>query len=331
MKLRMVLEASIFAGGLSVLTLGCGGAATPPPEEPSEQVEPAEEDPGAVAPASSDAVKQGRDAIQAGDFERAVTILGKAAADAPKDPQAAFYHGVALEGAEKPKEAEAEYRRAIELSPQLLEARQNLSYLLITLDRPAEAVTVAKDGLKVDPKNVALSANLAAALDLLGSEEAVGAYERLLELSPDDANNRFNYAVVLALGDRKDEAKAQIAKIQTTDAALLLDVGDFLGRLEDYPGCITWLNRAAEAEKTTKVLVYRARCKFASGDKKGAEEDLRAAVKLTPNDPMPYLYLGKHLVTVGQKKEGRAALEKAVQLGPDTPFGQTAKKALAEK
>ncbi len=330
MKLRVVLLASSLAAGLSMLTLGCGGASTPPPEEPSEPSEPTE-DPGAVAPASSDAVKQGRDALQAGDFERAEGILAQAATDAPKDPQAAFYHGVALEGVEKPKEAEAEYRRAIELSPQLLEARQNLSYLLVTLDRPAEAVTVAREGLKIDPKNVPLSANLAAALDLLGSEEAVGAYERLLELSPDDANNRFNYAVVLALGDRKNEAKAQIAKIRTSDAALLLDVGDFLGRLEDYAGCITWLNRAAEAESTAKVLVYRARCKFASGDKKGAEEDLRGAVKLSPSDPMPYLYLGKHLITVGQKKEGRAALEKAVQLGPDTPFGQTAKKALSEK
>lgn len=331
MKLRTVLLASSLAAGLSMLVVGCGGAATPPPEEPSEPAEPAEEEPSAVAPASSDAVKQGRDAIQAGEFERAVTILAKASSDAPKDPQAAFYHGVALEGAEKLKEAEAEYRRAIELSPQLLEARINLSYLLLSLDRPQEALTVAREGLKVDPKNVPLSANLAGALDMLGSEEAVGAYERLLELSPDDADNRFNYAVVLALGEKKDEAKAQIAKIQTSDAALLLDVGDFLGRLEDYPGCITWLNRAAEADKSAKVLVYRARCKFAAGDKKGAEEDLRGAVKLSPNDPMPYLYLGKHLVTVGQKKEGRAALEKAVQLGPDTPFGQTAKKALAEK
>src|SRR5690606_32525410 len=138
-----------------------------PAEEPAQPAPVSADSPdgGAenVAPASSEAVKTGRDAIQEGDFERAEKVLREASEADPKDPQAAFYLGVALEGTGDLAQAAEEYRRAVELSPELMEARANLSYLLLTEDKAEEALSVAEGGLKLDPENVPLLANRALA------------------------------------------------------------------------------------------------------------------------------------------------------------------------
>jgi Flp pilus assembly protein TadD len=328
----MAMRAVLGIGALCCL-VACGGA-KPPAEAPTDgsgggsttASEPAER---AVAPASSEAVKQGRDALVAKDYARAEGILKEEVKRSPKDPQAAYYLGVAYDELGKLPEAKAEYERAIGLSEQLLEARQNLSYLLlIKLDQPEAALAVAEAGLAVAPKDAPLLANKAGALDVLGRPEAVAAYRALLEVAPSDVQNRFNLAVLLAAGERPEEALSELDRLESEDAALLVDVADLYGRLGKFDRCVARLDRVATAADSTKVRVYRARCKSALGDSAGAEADLRRAVELGPEDPMGYFYLGKHLLAAKKATEGKAALRRAVELGPDTPFGKSAAEAL---
>jgi len=320
--------------GLLFLTLSACGKSAPPPEEPADPGPSTAQDGGEVTPASSDAVKRGRDQIQAGDFAGAAETLGAAAQADAKDPQAAFYHGVALEGLERFEDAEAEYRRAVELSPELIEAHANLSFLLLSLDKPKDALAAADAGLKVDPKQPALLANRAGALDVLGDPKALSAYEDLLKVTPDDAANRYNYAVVLAVAERKADAAAALDVIRlqdVTDVGLLHDVGELYGRLEAYGSCVKAFDFAIMAGKSAELLAQRARCKHSAGDDKGAEADLRDAVATEPQNPIGHYYLGKHLIAAGKKAEGQASLKKAVSLGPDTPFGKAAARDLKAK
>jgi Flp pilus assembly protein TadD len=318
--------------GVLLLACACGKSAPEPETPPADSTDSAASEP--VVAASSDAVKKGRDQIQAGDFAGAEATLGAAAKADPKDPQAAFYHGVALEGLERFEDSETEYRRAIELSPELLEAHVNLSFLLLSLDKPKEALAAADAGLAVDPKQPGLLANRAGALDVLGDAQALSAYEALLEVTPDDAANRYNYAVLLTVGERNADAVAALGKIQLaglTDAGLLLDIAQLFGRLEAYGSCVQALDVAVSGKKTAELLAHRARCKHSAGDDKGAEADLRDAVQLEPDNPIGHYYLGKHLIAAGKKAEGQAALKKAVSLGPDTPFGKAAARDLKAK
>lgn len=319
------------AGALGVMLSACSSGHKPPAEPDPVLVDDGTPSSGQdnVAPASTAQVKQGRDAIQAGDFERAVTILQEAVATDPKDPQAAFYLGVAFEGAGDLGSAEREYERAVQLSPELLEARVNLSYLLLDQDKAEQSLAVSTAGLELEPKQPALLANRALALDVLGKPEAFGAYEALLREVPEDAANRFNYAVLLAAAERKDESLAQLAKIKSQDAPLLLDVAQLYGRLEAYDACVTVLDGLVAAGKSAEVLVHRARCRHSAGDDPGAEKDLREAVSLEPKNPIGHYYLGRHLVALGKRAEGRKFLEEAVQLGPETPFGKAASRDLA--
>ena len=119
---RIVSSASHLAvcvalvGALSVAA--CGGSA-PPPEAPPPSLEdsppPAASDQSAKP--SSKKVEQGIEALKAQDFAKAKALLSEARSESPKDPQAAFYLGVALEGLSDATGASAAYKDAVALDP----------------------------------------------------------------------------------------------------------------------------------------------------------------------------------------------------------------------
>jgi len=331
----MARQAHFILGVLLLSITAACSKSTPPPEDPPPATDGAPADGGdAVTPASSDAVKQGRDQIEAGDFAGAAETLGKAAEADPKDPQAAYYHGFALDQLERFDDAEKEYRRAIELSPELMEAHVNLSFLLLASDKPKEALAATDAGLKVDAKNPSLLANRAEALDVLGDPRAIEAYDALFAVDPNAAGSRYEYARLLAAKDRKADAVAALDAIRVADVAepeFLMDIADLYGRLESYAGCVKTFDVAIGRKKSAELLARRARCKYSGGDAKGAEADLNEAVALEPNNPIGHYYLGKHLNATGKKAQGKAALQKAVSLGPDTPFGKAAAEELKKK
>ncbi len=319
-------------GFLVFSSWACGGANSKPAAEPVDPVllEPAAEDEQAP---SSPQVEEAINAIKAGQFQKAESILAKAVVETPDDPQAAFFYGVALEGVDKAQLAQDSYRRAIEISPQLLEAPSNLSNLLIQLEKYEEALAVADKGLTIAPKYPPLLANRAAALDMLQKPEALAAYEALLIEAPDDAANRFNYAVVLFLNERQDDARAQLAKLQTQDAALLIDVAALYTKLKDLPGCVKTLDGAIASKKSADLLSRRARCKMMQKDLKGAEADLREAIATEPSASVGYFYLGIFLKKAGpsHQDEAIASLKKAVEVGQGDDFAKAAEKVLAKK
>ncbi len=321
---RAVSAASL----VSLLAVGCGGS-TPPAEEPSDDgtavlAEPEEEE---VAPTSAE-VKRASDLIKQQKFDEAAEILAKETQASPEDPQAAFFYGVALEGTGKHDQAEAQYRRAIKLDPKLIEASQNLSAVLLTAEKNDEALKVTEAALQYAPKDTALLANRAIALDMLGRPEAVGAYEQLLEIKPDDQANRFNYAVALYLNKRFDEAKSQLSKIRTTDIGLLSDIEKLYVEMKDFPGCIRTWDTALAADKTAEGLTHRARCKLMAGDKASAENDLKDALAAEPKSPIAHFYYGKLLQKDGKTAEAKTHFQAALEADPTGPFGQAAKAEL---
>src|SRR5262245_63559802 len=167
--------------GLSALGLGlsaaCGGGSPSAPPARADNPPPLDDDDSggggaAPAPASSGKVKEGMDAIQGGDFAKAKTVLEEAAKENPKDPQAAYYLGVAVEGLGDGKGAAEHYKKALELDPKLTEASMNLSGVLLDANEVEGALGEANAGLKNDPKNPALLRNKAVAVEAQGSKAA---------------------------------------------------------------------------------------------------------------------------------------------------------------
>lgn len=311
---------SLGALGFGLLGVGCSGSSQKPADTPEDPplLEPTEEN--AQAP-SSEKVKQGMEAIKAKDFAGAHKVLTEARAEAPEDPQAAYYDGVALDAMGDVDGAVAAYKKAIELHPKaMIEAYQNLSALLQENDQIEEALKVASAGLEVAPKDPALLINKAYAVDLLGSAskpnpEAVLAYEAALAESPDNLNVRYYYAAALGRGGDKAKALAELGKVpldgKTVPVVEIITVYTQLGAFKE---CVDSLSSAISQTKSVELLIHRSVCKSQAKDDKGAEADLRDAVATDPSSSVAHYYLARFLDKAGKKAEAKKLLEKANEL-----------------
>lgn len=329
MRFRSALFLSAF---LSLGAVHCSGS-TPAPETP-DNPPPLDDDAegsggGAAAPSSSK-VKEGADAIQAQDFARAKALLEAAVAENPKDPQAQYYLGVAVEGLGDAKGAAEKYEAALALDPKLIEASVNLSGVLLDLENAEGALAAAERGLKSSPRNAALLRNRAVALDATGGKDAAKAFQAALEAAPNDNEVRYLYAESLArTGDPAGATKEAKPLVQSDDVAVLASVGRLLGKLKAYDDCVAALDKAIGKQDVAELRVQRGLCKHGKKDDAGAGADFTAATTKDPTFAPGFYYLGQHLRAKGDKKGAKAALAKAAELDKGK-LGEAAKKELGE-
>lgn len=317
----------------SAPTWACGGSA-PPPEEPPPPAFDSEDEPGGgeVAAASSSAVQDGINAIQAEDFDKAKAILQAAHDKDPKDPQAAYYLGVAQEHTDDVDGAIASYKSALENDPKLTEAAVNLSAVLLDREDYAGAIEVADAGLSGAPKHALLLTNRAIALAASGQTgKALEAYKSAVAASPDNLELRYEYAQLLAQNDKKTEAIAELREVvQSPDPAVVGAAANLLGRLNAFAECIAGLDKALKAKPNPDLYVRRGACRHGMNDDAGALKDYQAAIQADPGFAAGHYYLGRHYLATGKKKEAKTHLAKAAELGAGTPLEAAANKALKD-
>lgn len=301
---------------LASILLACGGAQTPPPEEPP-LLEPEAE--GEQAP-SSEGVKQATDLIKAEKFAEAVTVLEEEIKKSPEDPQAAFFYGVALEGVARKEDAATSYKRAIELQPKLLEASHNLSALQLDLQDYKGALVTADKGLEQAPDDPGLLINRAYAVDLMSPEgkaspEAILAYEKAMKAAPENLNVKFYYAGAVARSGDKAKALEALGNLPLDGKEIpVVEIVTVYSQLGAFKECSDALTPQIEKGKNVELLIHRSSCFDQAGNKKAAEADLRDAIATDPNSDVAHYYLAKFLDGIGKKAEAKKHLAKANEL-----------------
>lgn len=320
---------------LALLLAACTGGT--PAKGPEGDPPPFDDDPKpaagtSTAPASSAKVKQGMDAIQAGDFAKAKEILTQAETEAPKDPQAAFYLGVALEGGGDTKGARTKYEKALSLDGKLTEAAVNLSALLLDANEGKAALDVVQAALKHAPTQPMLLMNRALALEATGdSAGALAAYGQAVKAQPDNLELRYAHAELLAGAGKKDEATAELRKVAAgADDKLIAAVATLFGKVGAFADCVSALDKAIGKKASAELHTRRGVCRHEMKDEPGAKSDYDAAIKLEPKFAPAHYYLGMHFKTAKKTKEAQAALEKAIELSGGKGVGEAAKKELDE-
>lgn len=315
----------------SVLVLLLAACADTPPAKSADDPPPLDDGPPAqpkptVEKASNELVQQGMDAIQKQDFEGAKQVLTEAAAKDPKDPQAAFYLGVALDGLGDVPGAMTQYQKALELDPKLVEAAVNLSGAQFEQKNAAGALATAEQGLKANPKSPELLINRALSLEALGKkDEALTAYGAAVKARPDDPQLRIAYAEYLQAAGKSGEALSELRAVQAgDDSTLLAALATRFGRLKAFPDCIATLDKALKLKPEADLHVRRGVCRHGFGDDAGAQADYDAAIKLNANFAPAYYYLGQHH-SAKDKKRALDAYDKAQKLDANGPIGKKAK------
>jgi len=320
---QLAVSAVLFGALVSV---ACASA-TPAPEAPP----PALDDPappaaaGQSAKPSSKKVEEGIEAIKAQDFAKAKTLLSAARSESPKDPQAAFYLGVALEGLGDGTGAAAAYKDALALDPKLTEASVNLSALLLDQKDAPGALSAAEIGLKTAPKQPDLLLNRALALEASGKkEESLKAYGAAVAAAPDNIDLRIAYAELLTAAKDEKGALEQLRAVSTTDDPKLLDkLAQKFGRLHAFADCIAVLDKAIKASDNASLHVRRAVCRHDQKDDAGALSDYEAALKLDEKFAPAHYYLAKH-VCPSDKKKAATHFKRAAELAGNDDIGKRA-------
>ena len=322
----------LFRTLTSVVVLSACASAPPPPAADPSPDEPAPSGGSAAsAPASNASVEKAMSAIQNQDFASAKSILEEARKQEPKDPQAAFYLGVADEGLGDKAGAKAAYHAAIELDPKLPDPAVNLSQLLLDDKDAAGALTVVDGALKTLPKHPDLLLNRAVALDALGKkDEAMSAYGAAAQARPKDMVLHAAYGQQLIEAGKQKEGLAELKLAGgSDDPALLASIASIQTKSGAFDDCVATMDRALAQKKLPALFVRRGICEDGKKDDKAAETDYQAALGMDANFAPAHHYLGLHLATK-DKKAALEHLDKAAALAGDKGIGPEAKRKAAE-
>jgi Flp pilus assembly protein TadD len=174
-----------------------------------------------------------------------------------------FAHGHLLERQGNYEQAATQYRKALELSPNFVSARNRLGITLNKLGRHAEATAEFRRAIEREPAQAYLHNNLGFSLYLEGRySEAAEALARAVELDPDYRRARMNYGIVLARLGQDDQALEQF--LRATDQAdahynlgvIQADRGDFVAAARSLENALR-LDPGLEAARQQLHIVSR--------------------------------------------------------------------------
>ena len=216
---------------------------------------------------------------------------------------------LALEG--RAQDAIAEYRRAIELDPELRTARANLGGALASLGRWDEALEQLRFAVNQCPEcpdSAPQYRNLARALNETGRpEEALDPLRKGVALTPDDLELRLDLANQLTATRRPKEALEQYQALlqrQPDHAQCLFGQANtlaLLGRLDEakagYQKALSVQPAFPEAHRNLGFLALQV------GELAAAEASLRAALRLDPDQGDAHGALAEVLRRRGRTEE----------------------------
>ncbi|MBM3276807.1 MAG: tetratricopeptide repeat protein [Candidatus Handelsmanbacteria bacterium] len=217
----------------------------------------------------------------------ALLLLCAACSRGPSpEAQAAFEQGTGLHQQGRFPEAEAAYRRAVELAPEEARFHYQLAVALHAQGRFQDAEAPLQRAAELDrsylPPRIALGK---IAYDLKG----------------DAALARKHLQEALDLDPRSAEALYTLGVIEQRE-------GNFPSAVERF----ALIDSSASAYPQAQAQI--GQCYLQSGQLDQAVEALKKAIRLAPQEPGPFIALGQVLSRQGKTREGQLLLARAEQL-----------------
>ena len=239
-------------------------------------------------------LKKGAEFVRQSDWDKATVEMRNVLQIDPKNAQAYLIAARVSEGQREPRRAYSQYVKALELKPDLLDAKTGLARLYLLSGELANAETSVKDVLAADPKN-AVGRTLQAALlagqgktaeaaaiakDVLAAGGAVPADTSLL-LAGLHANSReWPQALAVIESALKADprnigllrAAVEVAAANPLDAEMASKASSFFQRA------------TAEAPKNHDLWLAWARYHLSRKETDTAEKVMRDAIKAQPEE-----------------------------------------------
>jgi tetratricopeptide (TPR) repeat protein len=271
--------------------------------------------PGAHALLSAIASRQGQDDLAITEIQRAIEL----------DPERAAYHeNLGLLQANEPAKvasAEAEFRKAVQLEPNSLNARLLLASFYTRNNRLAEAEAEAWEAVRADPRS--LSARADVAQIILKQGDWARAEQVLRQASIDLADTPQGAAVLAnyyASSQQFDKARTEFAAQLTRHSkSAILQKGyvRVLIQTHDYALARTLLaGMLKNSPKDPEVTALNGVLLLNDGNTIDAVNALRDGARFLPQDAFIHFWLGKAAQTRGEINIAEINYRQASLLNP---------------
>jgi Flp pilus assembly protein TadD len=218
----------------------------------------------------------------------AVAPLRKAVELLPSQSRPRFLLGSALEHSSDFSGAAEAFEGALRLDPRDAEGLAHLGNLYLRLNRPADAEARFRGALEIQTNSAPAGLGLAQSLDAQKKPEAADAYRQYLELKPADSAARARLVHLLVEQDKYDVAlqeldRADAGKPPTLDSLKLR--ADIQIAQKKLDAAIVTLQQArALAPNDAQLMGGLGRVYLQKRDFPAAEKELKAALQTDPHN-----------------------------------------------
>lgn len=293
-----------------------------------------------------------------GNLQKAREDLERALQQHPDNPRVHYLLGNALKQLNHPDQAEAAYRKSIELNKIYLDPYLALSNLLLSREHVEDAMEILATARQEMPNDPRIATTLGRGyMDRGELSEAESQFRQALRISPNHLPALFSLGVTLRRMSRLNDAQATFERLASIDPrypGLVMEQGLVLERtgqpeqalaiyrheLERNPEDVEMKLRVAAAlvlvsncdeamvmlrdvvrqrPDSAEALFYQGRCMLDRGQLAEAERALTRAVDLEGENGSYRSYLGWACLEIGQLDRAATELQRAVEIDPTNP------------
>ena len=299
----------LLAAVLAILTL-FGASAAQAQKSPT---------PGKTASGTASSLAAAKSQIDHGDLTASENTLWAILSSQPDNQDALTMLGVVRGRQGRHPEAEALFRRVLQLNPKSIVASKNLANALLAEDKPEDAIRQYNQAIQLTPQDTGVRVALAR-LELergnfagaLAALEGIGGARLPMAAVP------LKAAALLGVGRRAD-AQALIPQVKV-DPEATIDLATVFVEANDSAGALRTLGLLRPVPKSLAARVYYLQgCAFRQqGDAAAAMANFRQALTADPKSSETLVAMAEVFASEKKHVDSLAMLEKARALSPDS-------------
>jgi arylsulfatase A-like enzyme/Flp pilus assembly protein TadD len=261
-----------------------------------------------------------------GYYEQAEKLYRRFVELEPDNATGVSYLGRCLLMLDRPDEALAQFRHAVELNPKAFEDHRALGNMLAMRGEYAEAAEHMRAAIEHN-RDLETNAriNLAMLLAFEGKiDEGLRLFDEVIKIDPKIARAHLQKGIALRAAGQLSEGLAALQEAVRLDpkfAAAHEHLAAALYQSGQKEQAIDHLQKVAQ-ENPDQAVVHNKLAELLSheGESELAEKSLRRVVELLPESAIAHRNLGTNLLLQGDLAEAIEHLRKAVEIAPDMPI-----------
>jgi len=257
------------------------------------------------------------------DFTTALETAEKAVQAGATSAAAHEARGTALLGLGRAADADAAFRKSLELEPKRTSARAGLANALVAENKATEGVAEARKATEEDPKSGEAFATLGAALLAENPKNWSGAIAEAQQGAFLNAKSPVIQTTVGRLFEANNDLEQSLAayrkaiEVDPGYTPALVALVKIQERKGDLDAALAGARKvAADAPQSGEAQLQLGRILLRKNDFDGAAAALQKAAQLLPNSADAHAYLGTAYQYVRKTPEALAEYKKAVELAP---------------